>query len=142
MAAGVSWCWFAGVEGICWGLDRVERSNKTLKFASPVFFVSKLSCYNSAMNCSIMFIKSARLSSISLDEVPGRFKSPEIIRRSASSVPRLARSEPNSSKILNCLMKEYGIYVCQHNVSRLEANVNQLEFKRMNGEASGKFKCY
>ena len=42
--------------------------------------------------------KSARLSYILLDKVPGKLKLPQIIRRSASSIPRVARSEPSSSR--------------------------------------------
>ena len=41
---------------------------------------------------------SANLLSIVSGEVPGRLKSPHIIKRSTTSVPRLVRSEPNSSK--------------------------------------------
>ena len=65
----------------------------------------------------VEFSKSARSSSISLDEVPGRLKSPEIIRRSAASVPRVARSEPNSSRKID-LLEEGGRYMLASTMSR------------------------
>ena len=65
----------------------------------------------------VEFSKSARLSSISLDEVPGRLKSPEIMRRFAASVPRVARSEPNSSRKID-LLEEEGRYMLASTMSR------------------------
>ena len=50
---------------------------------------------------------SANPLSIVSGEVPGRLKSPHIIRRSTTSVPRLVRREPNSSKN-NDLLEEGG----------------------------------
>ena len=41
---------------------------------------------------------SANPLSIMSGEVPGKLKSPQIMRRSAASISRLVRSKPNSSK--------------------------------------------
>ena len=46
---------------------------------------------------------SARSSSISSCEVPGKLRSPQIMSRSTVSVPSVARSEPNSSKNIDLL---------------------------------------
>ena len=46
---------------------------------------------------------SARSSSISSGEMPGKLRSPQIMSRSTVSVPRVARSEPNSSKNIDLL---------------------------------------
>ena len=51
----------------------------------------------------VEFSKSARSSSILSGDMPGKLKSPQIIRRSAASVPRVARKEPNSSKNIDLL---------------------------------------
>ena len=65
----------------------------------------------------VEFSKSARSSSISLGEEPGNLKSPEIIRRSAASVPTVARSEPNSSRNID-LLEEGGRYMFASTMSR------------------------
>ena len=51
-------------------------------------------------NCvkEVEWRSSANPLSIKSGEVPGKLKSPHIIRRSTASVPRLVRSKPNSSK--------------------------------------------
>ena len=70
------------------------------------------SCEVQASICSVKrveFSKSARSLSILLGEMPGKLQSPQIIRRSVTSVPRVTRSEPNSSRNIDCLMKEGGI---------------------------------
>ena len=46
---------------------------------------------------------SARSSSILSDEVPGKLRSPQIMSRSTVSIPRVARSEPDSSKNVDLL---------------------------------------
>ena len=46
---------------------------------------------------------SARSSSILSGEVPGKLRSPQIMSRSIVSFPRVARSEPNSSKNIDLL---------------------------------------
>ena len=46
----------------------------------------------------VEFSKSARSSSILFGEMHGKLKSPQIIRRSAASVLRVARSEPKLFK--------------------------------------------
>ena len=51
----------------------------------------------------VEFSKSARSSSILSGDMPSKLKSPQIIRRSAASVPRVARSEPNSSRNIDLL---------------------------------------
>ena len=57
----------------------------------------------------VEFSKSARSSSILSGDMPGKLKSSQIIRRSAASVPRVARSEPNSSRNTD-LLDEGGRY--------------------------------
>ena len=51
-------------------------------------------------NCvkEVEWRSSANPLSIVSGEVPGKLKSPHIIRRSTASVPRLVRSKPNSSR--------------------------------------------
>ena len=65
----------------------------------------------------VEFSKSARSSSILSDDMPGKLKSPQIIRRSATSVPRVARSEPNSSRNID-LLDEGGRYMLARTISR------------------------
>ena len=71
------------------------------------------SCWVEELMCwvkPVEFSKSARSSSISLGEVPGKLKSQEIIRQSTASVPRVARSEPNSPRNID-LLAEGGRYM-------------------------------
>ena len=66
------------------------------------------SCRVGASICCVKEVefsnKSARSSSILFGEVPGKLKSPQIIRRSAASVPRVTRRKPNSSGHLPLLL--------------------------------------
>ena len=59
-------------------------------------FVWCESCHVEALMCCVKqveFSKSARKSSILFGEMPRKLKSPQIIRRSAASVPRVASKE-------------------------------------------------
>ena len=81
----------------------------------------------------VEFSKSARSSSILSGDMPGKLKSPQIIRRSAASVPRVARSEPNSSRNTD-LLDEGGRYiVCQNDIPGFQTDIYQLELKRCVG---------
>ena len=67
--------------------DRSCRNKCWGGWSDDEVLVLFLSCRVGGMICwvkPVKFSKSARLSSISLDEVPGRLKSPEIIRRFAA----------------------------------------------------------
>ena len=56
------------------------------------------SCVNEVDSSS-----SAKSSSILSGEVPGELRSPQIMSRSTVSIPKVARSEPNSSKNVDLL---------------------------------------
>ena len=78
------------------------------------------SCRVGASICCVKeveFSKSARSSSIVFGEMPGKLKSPQIIRRSAASVPRVTRREPNSSRNID-LLDEGGWYMLASTISR------------------------
>ena len=83
-------------------------------------FVWCESCRVEAIICcgeQVEFSKSVRSSSILFGEMPGKLKSPQIIRRSAASVPRVARIEPNSSRNID-LLDERGWYMYARTISR------------------------
>ena len=83
-------------------------------------FVWCKSCRVEALICCVKqveFNKSVRSSSILSGDMPGKLKSPQIIRQSATSVPRVARSEPNSSRNVD-LLDEGGQYMFARTISR------------------------
>ena len=83
-------------------------------------FVWCESCQVEALICCVKpveFSKSARSSSILSGDMPSKLKSPQIVRRSAASVPRVARSEPNSSRNID-LLDEGGRYMFARTISR------------------------
>ena len=82
-------------------------------------------------NCvkEVEWRSSANPLSIVSGEVPGRLKSPHIIRRSTTSVPRLHGKERAELLKEQWFAGRWAVDLRQHNVPRLKSNIDQLEFK-------------
>ena len=89
------------------------RSSKDDRMCCESYWVGEFtSCAN-----EVEWTSSARSSSILSGEVPGKLRSPQIMSRSTVSIPRVARSEPNSSKNIDLLEDGRGVVdVGQDNV--------------------------
>ena len=68
--------------------------------------------------------------SIVSGEVPGKLKSPHIIRRSNCIRSQIGKEQAELIKEHLFAGRRWAVNVCQHNITRFETNVHQLELER------------